>query len=372
MQKVGLVLTGGGARGAYQAGALLGIFEMVQEWRKGWPFPVITGTSAGAINAAFLAGHIHENVFAAQKLQDLWAHLSVDQIYKDDLLTLSRTGLKWVSTLSFGGIRTKQRSLSLLNTSPLRTLLEKNVSFSRIQSFIDKGDLHSLAVSALNYSSGSGQTFYQGHPDIRPWQRIRREGIPAKLTVDHVMASAAIPILFPPVQMGASFYGDGNVRNYTPCSPAINLGADKIIVIGVKKPANELKEDNHPSPSIARILSVLLNTILLDSLDLDLERIDRINETLIYVENSKALDLKKLQICTILPSENIGQMAIEDSDRLPMTLKYLLRGLGTEEEASELISYLLFVPSFTQRLIRLGYQDALRARTQLKSFFTEE
>jgi NTE family protein len=366
----GLVLSGGGARGAYQAGVLEAMLEMAAKKGVKWPFPIITGTSAGSINAAYMGCKAHLGVDAGHFLKEIWNNITVDQVYKDDIFSLSKIGFKWFAALALGGINQKKSSLSLLNTAPLRKLLNEVLDMKQLEKNVQSEILHAVSLTAMNYSTGTGQTFYTGPDTINPWKRHNREGIPSKITVDHVMASSAIPIIFPPVKIGPHFYGDGNLRDYTPLGPAINLGATRLIVVGVKKNIADIQEKRAPSPSLARILSVVLNTILLDSLDLDMERLDRINEAVAYLPKKAGaqLDLRRIEVCTIRPSENIGEIATQEAQRLPLTVQHLLQGLGTREEASELISYLLFMPAFTRRLTQLGYKDAYAKEEELLKF----
>ena len=234
-EEVGLVLTGGGARGAYQAGVLTGIAEIMAEEGIHHPFPILSGSSAGSINASYLAAYGDDILSATYELRSLWENIATDQVFKTDAISLAKIAGRWIMELSSGSLFGQHRARALLDTAPLRELLTTRTPFNRIHQNIESGAIKSLAVTAVNYSDGTNVTFYDSCQKSRPWQRTRRRAEPCHITADHIMASAAIPLVFPPIQVGEHYYGDGSLRNYTPLSPAIKLGASKLLVIGVRR-----------------------------------------------------------------------------------------------------------------------------------------
>ncbi|NQY75325.1 MAG: patatin-like phospholipase family protein [Candidatus Margulisbacteria bacterium] len=367
--QIGLVLTGGGARGAYQAGVIRAITEITDDMGIVNPFPVLTGTSAGAINATYLSSFAEDMTIASKRLVRLWTRISTKQVYRIDLLSMAGIGLRWLLELSSGGLSPKKKARALLNTEPLMELIQRGIKFQKIQENIDKGYIHSLALTAVNYSSGNSRTFFQGGAGVEPWERLRRKGLAANITPEHIMASTAIPMLFPPIKLDGQYYGDGSLRNYTPLSPAIKLGAQKLIVVGVRRKENKLMEHMDMSPTPARILGVLLNSVLLDAIDYDYERLTRINHTLKFVHETAETPLKKVDVLMIRPSQDLGIIASEEAEHMPKTILHFIHGLGTSQEASDLISYLLFEPSYTGRLIELGQKDAMEKETDIRAFF---
>ncbi len=364
--RLGLVLTGGGARGAYQAGAIQAVAELAARLGVPCPFPVVVGCSAGAINCSFLAAHADVPFEAPQRLVALWSSLRAEQIYRTDVIALGRIGVRWLAELSLNGLIEEKHANALLDTSPLRDLLEERVPFGRVNEHIRKGKLRGVAVTAVDYCCETSRIFFQG--DAEPWVRAHRSGDRAQLSLPLVMASAAIPILFPPIAHGGHYFGDGSMRNYTPLSPAIKLGADRLIVIGVQPEANPARTPG-ARPTIARIGGSILDAVLLDALDLDLEHLDRINRVVRTAGGETEKSLSTIETCVIRPTQDIGAIATEEVASLPRTLRHLLGGLGSPDEAAELISYLLFEPAFTRRLIDLGYQDAKAKAGELELIF---
>ena len=368
----GLVLTGGGARGAYQVGVLLAVSEIIKKHDIHSPFPVITGCSAGAINAMYMASRAHQFHMGVKVLKKFWENISVDHIYKSDVGSLARMGLRLLFELTTGSLKKKKESRSLLDTTPLRYLIQRTIHFDQIQKNIDNGTLRGIALSALNYSTGNSRSFYQGASGIAPWERVRRRGVPAMMTVDHLMASAAIPLVFPPVKIGGHYYGDGSLRNYTPLSPAIKLGAKKLMVIGVRMKEPEVKQTDPTLPTLGRVMSVVLNSVLLDAIDLDHENIQRINSTLADNPSVSPDRYSPIDLVMFRPSQDIGKIALEEIHHLPANILHLLKGLGSEKEAADLSSFLLFQPTYTKRLIELGYKDTIGRSDEIEHFFMEK
>lgn len=372
-----LILSGGGARGAYQAGVINAIGDIASKYQINEPFQIYTGISAGAINASFMAAGCHEFSLTSHKLSELWSKLSSDQVFKTDAVSLGKIGLQWVGGLSFGGIGSpSSQAKSLLDTAPLHDLIRNNMDFGRIQKNIDSGHLKALALTALDYRSSEAITFVQGDEKCPSWKRSRRHSEATSIKSEHIMASSAIPILFPPVQIGDRYFGDGCVRNFVPLSPALHLQAEQVLVIGVRqnnpKKYEERIVEHSQTPSLARMINVLLNSVLLDGVDVDIERLERINEFIKKVppDHRTGANFKTVESLFIYPTQDIGQVAVEMSSRLPRVIRYLLKGLGPLEEASETISYLLFEPPFLQRLIEMGYKDGMARKHEILKFLT--
>lgn len=368
--KLGLVMTGGGARAAYQVGAVRAIYEIQK--KESHLFDIITGNSAGAINSTYLAANAKDWDVATLNLMALWKRIRPQDIYDLRARTVTELGMKWLGGTVFGGLTKSGSNINhLLDTEPLRKLLEREIDFYHIDENLRDDSLHGVALSTTNYSSGSNVVFYQGSEQIKDWSRSDRFSVRESLNLDHLMASAAIPFFFPPVQVGQSFYGDGCVRQTTPLSPAIHLGADKIIALGVRFPHNhesrkELSFAKVKTPTLGQISGVMMNAIFLDTLEADVERMARIN-TLIYEGHKE--NLKSIPVLLIRPSRDLGKMTEKLNEELPPTLRYLLKGIGvSDKEGLDLLSYLAFDPSYTVPLMELGYDDAMKIKSQIEDF----
>lgn len=369
-EKLGLVMTGGGARASYQVGVVRAIYEILQKPQH--LFDVITGNSAGAINATYLAANAENWDVATDNLCVLWEKISPKDVFDLRTKTLSQVGLKWLSSSVLGGVSQKLAGINyLLDTAPLRKFLTRQVSFDDIQKNIELKFVHGLSLSSTNYNSGSSVIFYQGDAEISDWLRSDRFSHRTDLTIDHLMASAAIPFFFPPIKVGDSFYGDGCIRQTTPLSPAIHLGADKIISIGVRYPHNQNRMKDmafspFDNPSLGQILGVLLNSIFLDSLEADVERLGAMNNLVASGQNP---GLKEIPILMIRPSRDLGKMTTRLNKELPGTLRYLLKGIGvSDSEGLDLLSYLAFDETYTKPLMELGYEDAMRMKQDILRF----
>lgn len=372
--KLGLVLSGGGARGAYQAGVLLGISEIAAEIGIKNPFQVVTGVSAGAVNAAGIVAWPGSFNVAAKQVVKNWETITVSDVFRTDVLTAGRLGVRFLVDTALGSLKGKTRARSLLDTSPLRHYLEQKIPFAQFDRTFRPDGIHHLALTAMSYSSSYSVTFIQGLHEPELWDRSRRKIELTKIGVEHVMASSAIPIFFPPVAVGEEYYGDGCLRNTAPLSPAIHLGADKIIVVGVRR-ADQTQNVilNTASPSLARVTGVILNALLMDALEFDMERLDRINKTVELVPESARVETKlhKVDYLWLRPSRDVGELAGTLYEKLPSVIRYLVAGLGSQKESAELTSYLLFDPSFCNELIKLGYQDALSQMEDIVRFISE-
>lgn len=377
-KSIGLVLTGGGSRAAYQAGALKGISEILGSASPRIPFSTISGISAGAINAAFLASkadHFYEGVESACAL---WANIHSKQVLEQGVFSVARLAMKWLRDLVFGGLVHGERANHLLNTDPLQKHLLRVIDFGAIQRHFKSGALHGLAVSVTDYRDGRAVSFFDGDASIEPWSRSARRGERTKIHLPHVLASAAIPVLFQPVPIEESTYGDGSVALKSPLSPAIHMGARKILAIGIRHPraspmaAPSLKP---PTPvNLIDIAGLLLNMILMDSFESDVERLERINQTLEVLERegheSELTRLHKIELLSLHPSRDLGVFATDQFRKFPWMLRHLLRGLGASEaKGRDLLSYLSFDSSYTVPIMELGHADALARREEIRAFF---
>ena len=370
--RIGLVLPGGGARAAYQAGVLRAIAEIVP--RHGpTPFKVIAGTSAGSFNAAALAIHADDFRRAVLLINKVWLRFRAEQVFRADSLGLARSGLHWLLMLLAGGLG-RYNPNALLDRSPLNELLERYLPVERIQSSIDCGHLHALGITASSYRTGHSITFFQGHPSINQWDRESRLGRMARIGIDHLLASSAIPFVFSAVRLGDSYYGDGSIRQIAPLSPALHLGADRLLVIGNRKHRPEPAYEGPPHyPSMADIAGHVLDSIFLDSLEPDIERLERINRTLGLIPDHRleqgGVTLRRVGIMHISPSRRIDHIAQRHGRCLPASLRFFLKGIGAySEQGATLLSYLLFERPYCRELIELGYHDAMRHRQALGVF----
>lgn len=378
MAHTGLVLTGGGARAAYQVGAVRALAEIVAPGQM--PFDVIAGISAGAINGVALAAGAEDFQAASERLRTTWSELTPDRIFNTGALRLASIGTRWIRDLSAGGLVGKSGINYLLDSAPLRKLIKTEVPIGRMRRHLRAGRLRGIAVSTTNYHTGSGVTFFEGAADIEPWTRSTRSGVRARITAAHVMASSAIPIFFPPVALDGSFYGDGCVRMNYPMSPAIHLGAERIVAVSVRhlRPPGETAERQARAKTdrlpLSEIAGVLLNSVFLDSLDSDLERMERMNKTLALVPHEKLtrgdLDVRTIPALLLRPSQDLGRLAADEYGRFPTMLRYLLKGIGASGQAGEdLLSYLAFEPIYVQRVMELGFTDTMARRDEIEEFF---
>ena len=381
MPELALVLTGGGARAAYQVGALRAVADL---WRGSVaPFRIFAGVSAGAINATSLAAGADEFPVAVERLTEVWRSLSPDRVYRTDTRHLLGISSRWIKDLSAGGLFGSPRMNFLLDTEPLRGLLARTLPFSRLSQHFRSGVLRGVAVSATSYTTGLGVTFFDGVREVQPWYRSTRIAVRQRLRLPHVLASTAIPIFFPPVKVRGLFYGDGCVRMPAPLSPAIHLGADRILAVGVQFPKPiELPPERTRAPRreflpMSEIAGVLLNAIFLDALESDLERLERVNRTVAFIppeqHGTAAQPLRAVSCLVLRPSQDLGTLAADQYSRFPRMLRYLLKGIGaTGETGADLLSYLAFEPEYVNRLMELGYADTMRRRVEVQAFLEPE
>lgn len=364
-----LVLSGGGARGAYQAGALRGLFEICKEVGHFYPFRNLVGVSAGAINASYLATEADNLDKATDNMCRMWRSLTSNEVFKTDYVTVGRTALKLFRGVSLGGVSEKlvPKRTGLLNVEPLRDLLQENIHFDRIDDHIRSNALNSLCISALDYSTALSVTFFMGAPGINEWRRVQRVGLRARIGIDHIMASASIPIFFPPWRIGNRYFGDGCLRNTAPLSPARRVGASKVIVLGVRKMREQrLTDDSIIQPTLGRVLSVVINAIFLDAIEVDIERVRIINENLSLA--GKGAQFRSIGITHIHPSKMLSELAESRLEALPSMMRFLISGLGSPKETAEILSYLAFDPIYLNELVDLGYKDILEQKQNLIQF----
>jgi NTE family protein len=366
-----LVLTGGGARGAYQAGVLKYIAENIP----GAHFETLVGSSSGAINVAGLASAGGRVAEAGPRVAELWSQLHMHEVFRTDILSLGRIGLRWLYDLTLGGILGRPLARSLVDTAPLRKLMERIYRPEEVRSAISSGQLRSVAVSATEVYSGSLVTFVQAQKP-KVWHRARRRAIATELGVEHVMASAAIPMLFPSVLLENRQYVDGCIRSTSPLGPALRLGAEKILAIGVRqyymRETGNLfdarPEKPEPRPNAAQLGALVLNSLFAEALDADVEHLERLN-SILPGQQEGSFGMRKVEVMVLRPSEDLGRLAVQFQNKVPPIVRFLLRGLGSERgESSDILSYLLFVPEFLRALVDLGYSDARAEHDALVRF----
>jgi NTE family protein len=372
---VALVLQGGGARAAYQVGVLKALSEILGHPREN-PFPIITGTSAGAINAAVLAVNADDFAKGVSTLVDVWTQFTPDQVYRTDLPGVMRNSGQWLGAFLFGALM-RGRPISMFDNSPLAALIGKHVDLTRIAGHIDSGVLRAVSVTASGYTSGQSCAFFQAAPDVQGWRRSQRVGIRvSQLRAEHLMASSSIPFAFPAIKINREFFGDGSIRQMAPCSPALHLGARRVFVIGTAKLVKEIDErtrgDNYPS--LAQIAGHAMASIFLDTLAVDIELLQRVNSTLTVVDENKlktsGMNLHHVDVCVSCPQEPLETLAYAHVNDLPWTTRFLMRTIGAMRKGgATLASYMLFDKQYCKALIDMGYQDTMKRREEIAIFF---
>lgn len=383
-KKIGLVLSGGGARAAYQVGVLQAVSSILCE--AGWaparnPYDIICGTSAGAINATALACHADDFGEGLRNISRVWENFTADQVYRADSVGVFRSGARWLSLLSFGWLLRKWHARppnSLLDNTPLTTLLNRMLNFPRLDAALMDGSLHALAITASSYTAGQHITFFQSEIEIEPWVRSQRIALRGQIGVEHLLASSAIPLIFPAMPIYCNgrreYFGDGSMRQVAPISPAIHLGADRVFIIGAGRLSEPVQDPSRFAqyPSLAQIAGHAMSSIFLDTLAVDIERMNRINLTLSFLtdEQKAKTPLRPIDMLIIAPSQRLDEIASRHVGSLPHLIRMLLGAIGaTEVRGAALASYLLFEASYTRELMQLGQHDAMARRADILTFF---
>jgi NTE family protein len=369
--EVGVNLSGGGARGSYQAGALRALSEILKEQGLlrggGNPLKYWSAVSAGSINASVCVAGIQDLEAATKQLCELWTNVTPEQVYLSDAKSLSSNGMRWIKDLTFGSFTKEKSAKSLLDTKPLWDLIDKNINYANLDANIKSGLVRGLACTAYSYFNNRTVTFLNSTNELG-WNKPRRYSVNVPIRTEHIVASCSIPMLFPSTHIGNEYFADGSFRNTSPISPVIHMGAKKIFVIGVRGPNEFDDKEYKEEPSIAKISGSILNALFFDTTDVDLERVIHINELVETLKKdivTKRSDYSTIQFHVIKPSRDVSKIAEEKFKNFPKMLKFMIGGLGPRSESAELASYILFVTEFTKELVNLGYNDVMKSKADV-------
>jgi NTE family protein len=371
--RAGLVLTGGGARAAYQVGVVKAVRDILGNPAAN-PFPILCGTSAGAINAATLAVFADDFSRGVANLLEVWENMRCENIYRTDAWSIVKSGARWLAAMM---LISRHNPISLLDNAPLREMLQKNLDFPRIQAHIDSGALYAACVTASGYTSGQSVSFFQGGTGLEGWERNQRIGAAVPLNLELLLASSALPFIFPAVKFNREYFGDGSMRQIAPVSPALHLGADRVLIVGTgRQTSDQARARSNIYPSLAQIAGHALNSIFLDSLMVDIERLERINRTVSLIPRNRmsetTVQLRPVKVLFISPSQPLERIAARFIHELPGTVRFILRPTGAlNRSGSNLASYLLFEEPFCRALIDLGYQDTVAREAEVQGFFDD-
>jgi NTE family protein len=373
---LGLVMGGGGASAAYQVGFLRYVARAFPRLQ----IPYVIGASAGAINAALVASHHGSFIQAVRELSQLWGNLTVEDVFNVDARSLTMNSFRWLRQLASGGMGGPPRVQGLVDTQPLRRYLTEVLhavdgELTGVRYNLERGRLQALAISTSCYSTGRSVTWVQGS-EIHEWTRPRRKALSAVMTIEHVMASAALPLIFPAVQLKNAWYGDGSIRLTAPLSPAVHLGARKILAISTRYEATDHESEQpatHGYPPPAQVAGALMNAIFLDLLDHDAARLERINQLLEAIPATNRGGFRPIRLLTLRPSQDLGRLASEYEPQLPRAFRFLTRGLGTKETRSpDFLSLILFQPDYLQKLMEVGEADAEARGQEILDFLRDD
>ncbi len=376
LSRLGLVFSGGGARGAYQAGAFKAFVEILNQQKMTDKIKVLTGISAGSINASYLACQADNWDYATDSLNHLWSSIVPSDIYRTDIGSLGSIGLRLIADVTIGSFKKKKLASALLDHSPLKRLLNDNLDFNKLEKNIEDGFIDALGCSAFDYDDSMIRVWVQGKSDLKPWNKSRRKSEFVNMKIAHIMASASIPVIFPAVKVDGHYFGDGSLRNVAPISPAIHLGAEKVIILGVKSVENVKGQLSigEGRPSLGKVLGLMLNSLFFDSIENDVDRLNHINRIVSMAKgglSGEMTGIRPVPLFWVRPSVDIGALASKFLDKLPTQVRYLLGGLGGNGASSDLASYLMFVPEFTKLLIENGYSDVYGQKEKLIAFLNE-
>lgn len=374
--RIGIVLTGGGARAAYQVGVLRAVSAITGFSEN--PFRIISGYSAGAINGAWLAGQSDNFEQAVESMWAEWASLTSEKVFNTDVPNVVVMALRWMKDRTLGGVHHNRKQINyLLDTLPLQNFIQTRINYNGIRQHLQAGKLHGISITSVNYHTGQSVTFYSGSQDIQDWESLNRVSLRTDLGPEHVIASSAIPIFFPPKKIGLYHYGDGMIRLNAPLSAAVKMGVEKLFVVGIRGASGQTvsEPELNGHVTLGEIAGTILNGLFFDSLDADLARMARINRTVSLMSEEElgrgADHLREIPVLTMKPQEEIGQLSACELGRLPATLRFLLKGIGLKDNRGlDLLSYLSFEPQYLRSLLESGYEDTMKRKDEIKDFFS--